>query len=325
MDGTAMATSNGTKRVALIQMSCDPDTRINLDKAAERVYEAARRGASIICLPELFRAQYFCQREDHELFGLAESIPGPSTDVLTQVCREARVVLVASLFERRAPGLYHNTAVTIEKDGSIADLYRKMHIPDDPLYYEKFYFTPGDLGFKATRTSEGPVGTLVCWDQWYPEGARLTALKGAEILFFPTAIGWHPSEKQEFGEAQYTAWQTAQRAHAIANGVFVCAVNRVGHEHGDVKFKVTAADGNPATRELHGPGDHTPNSGLEFWGGSFIADPFGRILAQASHDKEEILIADLDPKLIEVTRQHWPFLRDRRVDAYEGIAKRFLD
>ena len=200
-----------------------------------------------------------------------------------------------------------------------------MHIPDDPLYYEKFYFTPGDLGFKATQTTAGPIGTLVCWDQWYPEGARLTALRGAEILFFPTAIGWHPSEKEEFGTAQYDAWQTAQRAHAIANGVFVCSVNRVGHEHGDVKFKAPAADGNPATVELHGPGDHTPSSGIEFWGGSFIADPFGRILAQGSPDKEEILLADLDPKLIEVTRQHWPFLRDRRIDAYEGIAKRFID
>ncbi len=322
-----------TKRVALIQMSCDPDTQLNLDKAAERVYEAARLGAQIVCLPELFRAQYFCQREDHALFGLAESIPGPSTDTLTRVCRETGVVLVASLFERRAPGLYHNTAVTIEKDGSIADTYRKMHIPDDPLYYEKFYFTPGDLGFKSTQTTQGSIGTLVCWDQWYPEGARLTALRGAEILFFPTAIGWHPSEKEEFGTAQYEAWQIAQRAHAIANGVFVCAVNRVGHEHGDVlhkahgdvKFNVTAADGNPATVELHGPGDHTPQSGIEFWGGSFIADPFGRILAKASHNKEEILIADLDPNLIEVTRQHWPFLRDRRIDAYEGIAKRFLD
>ena len=236
-----------TKRVALIQMSCVPDTQLNLDKAAERVYEAAAQGATLVCLPELFRAQYFCQREEHALFDLAEPIPGPSTDVLTRVCRETGVVLVASLFERRAPGLYHNTAVTIEKDGSIADLYRKMHIPDDPLYYEKFYFTPGDLGFKSTKTTEGPIGTLVCWDQWYPEGARLTSLRGAEILFFPTAIGWHPSEKEEFGDAQYSAWQTAQRAHAIANGVFVCAVNRVGHEHGDVKFKAPAADGNPAT------------------------------------------------------------------------------
>jgi N-carbamoylputrescine amidase len=308
-------------RVALIQMSCVADTKLNLDKAAERVYEAARQGATLVCLPELFRAQYFCQREDHTLFGLAESIPGPSTDVLTRVCREAGVVLVASLFERRAPGLYHNTAVTIEKDGRIADMYRKMHIPDDPLYYEKFYFTPGDLGFKATQTTEGKIGTLVCWDQWYPEGARLTALRGAETLFLPTAIGWHPSEKDEFGVAQYDAWQTAQRAHAIANGVFVCAVNRVGHEHGDVKFKAPAADGNPATVDLKGP----EGAGIEFWGGSFIADPFGRILAKASHEEEEILIADLDSKLIEVTRQHWPFLRDRRIDAYEGISKRFLD
>src|SRR5882724_10279159 len=310
-----------TTRVALIQMSCDPDTKLNLDKAAERVYEAARQGAKLVCLPELFRTQYFCQREDHALFDIAESIPGPSTDVLTSACREAGVVLIASLFERRAPGLYHNTAVTIEKDGRIADMYRKMHIPDDPLYYEKFYFTPGDLGFKATETTAGKVGTLVCWDQWYPEGARMTALKGAEILFFPTAIGWHPSEKEEFGTAQYDAWQTAQRAHAIANGVFVCSVNRVGNEHGDVKFKVTAADGTHTKVDLKGP----EGAGIEFWGGSFIADPFGRILAQASHDKEEILLADLDPKLIEITRQHWPFLRDRRIDAYEGITKRFLD
>lgn len=299
-------------RVALIQMSCDVDTQVNLDKAAERVYEAAREGAQIVCLPELFRAQYFCQREDHALFDTAESIPGPSTDLLTGVAREAGVVLIASLFERRAPGLYHNTAVTIEKDGSIHDIYRKMHIPDDPLYYEKFYFTPGDLGFKATCTSAGNIGTLVCWDQWYPEGARLTALKGAEVLFYPTAIGWHPSEKEEFGEAQYDAWQTAQRAHAIANGAWVCSVNRVGHEHGDVKHNGTL---------MKGP----EGAGLEFWGGSFIADPFGRIVAKASHDKEEILLADLDMKLVEITRQHWPFLRDRRIDAYEGVTKRFLD
>jgi len=305
-----------SQRVALIQMSCAPDTAANLDKDAARVREAARAGATLICLPELFRAQYFCQREDHALFDLAEPIPGPSTERLAAVAREENVVLVASLFERRAPGVYHNTAVTLERDGSIADIYRKMHIPDDPLYYEKFYFTPGDLGFKATATTAGKIGTLVCWDQWYPEGARLTALRGAEVLFFPTAIGWHPSEKSEFGTAQYEAWQTAQRAHAIANGVFVCAVNRVGHEHGDVTHNGV---------ELRGPGDHTPQSGIEFWGGSFIADPFGRILAKASHDKEEILYADLDPKLVEVTRQHWPFLRDRRIDAYEGITKRFID
>ena len=307
-------------RVALIQMSCEPSTEANLAKAVARVREAAGHGARLICLPELFRAQYFCQREDHALFDLAEPIPGPSTAALSAVVREHSLVVIASLFERRAPGLYHNTAATLDfastAPDNVAAIYRKMHIPDDPLYYEKFYFTPGDLGFLATNTSAGRVGTLVCWDQWYPEGARLTALHGAETLFFPTAIGWHPSEKAEFGERQYDAWQTIQRAHAIANGVFVCAINRVGHEHGDVIH-------NGVT--LPGPGDHTPASGIEFWGGSFIADPFGRILAQASHDKEEILYADLDPAEVETTRQHWPFLRDRRIDAYGGITKRFLD
>jgi N-carbamoylputrescine amidase len=307
-------------RVALIQMSCEPSTEANLAKAVARVREAAGHGAKLICLPELFRAQYFCQREDHALFDLAEPIPGPSTAALSAVVREHSLVVIASLFERRAPGLYHNTAATLDFASSapdnVAALYRKMHIPDDPLYYEKFYFTPGDLGFLSTSTSAGPIGTLVCWDQWYPEGARLTALHGAQTLFFPTAIGWHPSEKAEFGERQYDAWQTIQRAHAIANGVFVCAVNRVGHEHGDVIH-------NGIT--LRGPGDHTPASGIEFWGGSFIADPFGRILAQASHNREEILYADLDPAEVETTRQHWPFLRDRRIDAYGGITKRFLD
>jgi N-carbamoylputrescine amidase len=311
--------SNPT-RVALIQMSCEPSTEANLAKAVARVREAAGRGAKLICLPELFHAQYFCQREDHALFDLAEPIPGPSTAALSAVVREHKLVVIASLFERRAPGLYHNTAATLDhastSPDNVAAIYRKMHIPDDPLYYEKFYFTPGDLGFLSTSTSAGPIGTLVCWDQWYPEGARLTALHGAQTLFFPTAIGWHPSEKAEFGERQYDAWQTIQRSHAIANGVFVCAVNRVGHEHGDVIH-------NGVT--LLGPGDHTPASGIEFWGGSFIADPFGRILAQASHDKEEILYADLDPAEVETTRQHWPFLRDRRIDSYGGITKRFLD
>jgi N-carbamoylputrescine amidase len=305
-------------RVALIQMSCEASTKANLAKAVARVREAAENGARLICLPELFRAQYFCQREDHALFDIAESIPGPSTKALSEVVREHKLVVIASLFERRAPGLYHNTAAVLDYEGDAAKdnvvaLYRKMHIPDDPLYYEKFYFTPGDLGFQAQRTSAGPIGTLVCWDQWYPEGARVTALKGAETLFFPTAIGWHPSEKAEYGERQYDAWQTIQRAHAIANGVFVCSVNRVGHEHGDVLL--------PDGTLLKGPG----GAGLEFWGGSFITDPFGRILAKASHDKEEILYADLDPKEVEVTRQHWPFLRDRRIDAYEGITSRFLD
>ena len=309
-----------TTRVALIQMSCVPSTEANLAKAVARVREAAENGAKLICLPELFRAQYFCQREEHALFDITESIPGPSTAALSEVVREHKLVVIASLFERRAPGLYHNTAAILDHTSTapdnIAAIYRKMHIPDDPLYYEKFYFTPGDLGFLAQKTSAGPIGTLVCWDQWYPEGARVTALKGAETLFFPTAIGWHPSEKAEFGERQYDAWQTIQRAHAIANGVFVCAVNRVGHEHGDVEHNGVL---------MEGPGDHTPASGIEFWGGSFIADPFGRILARASHDKEEILYADLDAKEVEITRQHWPFLRDRRIDAYGGITSRFLD
>jgi N-carbamoylputrescine amidase len=309
-----------TTRVALIQMSCSPSTEANLARAVARVREAAEAGAKLICLPELFRAQYFCQREDHALFSVAESIPGPSTAALSEVVREFGIVVIASLFERRAPGLYHNTAAILdhasEAKDNIAAIYRKMHIPDDPLYYEKFYFTPGDLGFLAQKTSAGPIGTLVCWDQWYPEGARVTALKGAETLFFPTAIGWHPSEKVEFGDRQYDAWQTIQRAHAIANGVFVCAVNRVGHEHGDVEHSGV---------RMEGPGDHTAASGLEFWGGSFIADPFGRILAKASHDKEEILYAGLDSKEVEITRQHWPFLRDRRIDAYGGITSRFLD
>ena len=297
-------------------MSCAVSTEENLKKAAELSREAARAGANIVCLPELFRAQYFCQREEHALFDTAESIPGRSTEVLGQVAKEEQIVVIASLFERRAPGLYHNTVAVLESNGSVAAKYRKMHIPDDPLYYEKFYFTPGDLGFKAQQTSQGPIGTLICWDQWYPEGARITALKGAETLFFPTAIGWHPSEKAEYGEAQYSAWQTIQRSHAIANGVFVGAVNRVGHEHGDVLH---------AGVLMPGPGLHTPEHGLEFWGGSFIADPFGRILAQASHDKEEILIAEIDRKLLEDTRRNWPFLRDRRIDAYGGITSRFLD
>ncbi len=299
--------SNLNYRIGLIQMSCSPDPDANLDKAADRVREAAREGANVVCLPELFRAQYFCQREDIALFDLAEPIPGPSTERLSAVAREEKVVVVASLFERRAAGLYHNTAAVLQQDGSIGGLYRKMHIPDDPLYYEKFYFTPGDLGFKAFDTAFGKVGTLVCWDQWYPEGARITALQGANVLFYPTAIGWHPAEKEEFGAAQYDAWQTIQRAHAIANGVFVGAVNRVGHEQGDIR------------------GNRVEGPGLEFWGGSFIADPFGRIIAKASHDKEEILIGDVDIRAMEDVRRNWPFLRDRRIDAYAPIVNRFLD
>jgi N-carbamoylputrescine amidase len=293
--------------VGLVQMSMGADPEENLASAVRHVEEAAQMGANIVCLPELFRAQYFCQREDIRLFDLAEAIPGPSTAKLAEVARRLHVAIVASLFERRAAGLYHNTAVTLNADGEIASVYRKMHIPDDPLYYEKFYFTPGDLGFQAVDTAFGRVGTLVCWDQWYPEGARLTALKGAEVLFYPTAIGWHPAEKEEFGTAQYDAWQTIQRAHAIANGVYVAGVNRVGMEHGDVL------------------GNRAEGPGLEFWGGSFLADPFGRVIAKASHDKEEILIGEIDLALMEDTRRNWPFLRDRRIDAYAPITQRYLD
>jgi N-carbamoylputrescine amidase len=296
-----------TYKVGLVQMSMGPDPEANFESALRHIREAARRGANIVCLPELFRAQYFCQREDLRLFDLAEAIPGPSTTRLGELARELRVSIVASLFERRAAGLYHNTAVTLNADGAIASVYRKMHIPDDPLYYEKYYFTPGDLGFQAIDTAVGRIGTLVCWDQWYPEGARLTALQGAEVLFYPTAIGWHPAEKDEFGAAQYDAWQTIQRAHAIANGVYVAGVNRVGHENGDVL------------------GNRAEGPGLEFWGGSFLADPFGRVIAKASHDKEELIVGEVDLGLLEDTRRNWPFLRDRRIDAYAPITKRFLD
>jgi N-carbamoylputrescine amidase len=293
--------------VGLVQMSMGPDPEANFAAAVRHIREAARLGAQIVCLPELFRAQYFCQREDLSLFDLAEPIPGPSTEKLAEVARQTGVAIVASLFERRAPGLYHNTAVTIDAGGRTAGIYRKMHIPDDPLYYEKYYFTPGDLGFQAVDVNAGRIGTLVCWDQWYPEGARITALKGAEVLFYPTAIGWHPAEKDEFGAAQYDAWQTIQRAHAIANGVYVAGVNRVGHESGDVL------------------GNRVSGPGLEFWGGSFLADPFGRIVAKASHDAEEVLLGEIDLGLIEETRRNWPFLRDRRIDAYAPITRRFLD
>ena len=316
-------------RVALIQMACAPSIEENLDHAVDLVRQAARAGAELVCLPELFGAQYFCQREDHRLFALAEPIPGPSTARLAAIVREEKITLIASLFERRAPGLYHNTVAVLDHESAepdhIAGIYRKMHIPDDPLFYEKFYFAPGDLGFRAIPTSRGTVGALVCWDQWFPEAARLTALEGAQSIFIPTAIGWHPSEKSEFGAAQYSAWKAIQRAHAIANGVFVCAVNRVGHEHGDVVL--SNPDG--TTTEVPGPGEHSSdggcNSGIDFWGGSFIADPFGRILAQASHNQEEIVTAELDPALVETTRQHWPFLRDRRIDAYANITRRIVD
>jgi N-carbamoylputrescine amidase len=288
-------------------MSATPDPDKNLQRAVDKIHQAAARGANIICLPELFQTQYFCQREDATLFDLAEPIPGRTTQQLSAVAKQLRVVLVASVFEKRAPGVYHNTALTFDADGSLAGLYRKMHIPDDPLYYEKFYFTPGDLGFPAFDTQAGRIGTLVCWDQWYPEGARLTALQGAQVLFYPTAIGWHPAEKAEFGEAQHDAWRTIQRAHAIANGVYVAVVNRVGHETGDIRGN--AADG----------------PGLEFWGGSFFCDPFGRVLAEASHDQEEVLIGQVDLKALEEIRRNWPFLRDRRIDSYGPITSRLID
>jgi N-carbamoylputrescine amidase len=287
-------------RIGLVQSSCSLDPNENLAKSEWRVREAAARGAQVVCLQELFRSQYFCREENAELFALAESIPGPSTETLGRLARELKVVIVASLFERRAAGLYHNTAAVLGTDGEIAGLYRKMHIPDDPLYFEKYYFTPGDLGFNSIATPYGRLGVLVCWDQWYPEGARIAALSGADLLVYPTAIGWHPSEKAQYGAAQLDAWRTIQRSHAIANGIYVAAVNRVGYE---------------------GPPEH----GLEFWGTSFVADPFGQVIAQASCDQEEILIADCDPHRMEEVRRNWPFLRDRRIDAYAPILKRWLD
>jgi N-carbamoylputrescine amidase len=291
--------------VGLIQMACSPEPDENLERGLAHVREAAKLGAEVVCLPELFRTQYFCQREDTSLFDLAEPIPGPSTGTFCRLAKELQVAVVLSLFERRAPGLYHNTAVMIGSDGAIRGLYRKMHIPDDPLYYEKYYFTPGDLGFRSFDLELGSVATLVCWDQWYPEGARLAALQGANVIFYPTAIGWHPAEKAEWGPAQYDAWCTVQRAHAIANGVYVAAVNRVGHETGNIR------------------GNQAQGAGLEFWGGSFLADPFGRVVTRAVHDQEEILLGTVDVKLQEEIRRNWPFLRDRRIDAYGAITERF--
>ena len=294
-------------RVGLVQMYCTPTPEDNMERAITHVREAAKQGAQVICLPELFQTQYFCQREEAALFDLAEPIPGPSTERLGKVARELGVAVIASLFEKRAAGVYHNTAAILDTDGKLLGKYRKMHIPDDPLYYEKYYFTPGDLGYQAFDTKPGRIGTLVCWDQWYPEGARLTALKGANVLFYPTAIGWHPAEKSEFGQAQHDAWRTIQRSHAIANGVYVGVVNRVGHENGNVR------------------GNSAPGVGLEFWGGSFLCDPFGVVIAEASHDKEEILIGEVDLGRLEDVRRNWPFLRDRRIDTYGKITDRLSD
>jgi len=289
-------------KVGLVQMKASADADENLNRALAFVEQAAERGAAVVCLPELFRSQYFCQREDASLFDLAEPVPGPSTQALGRVAREKKVTVIAPVFERRAAGLYHNSAAVIDTEGRVLDVYRKMHIPDDPAYYEKFYFTPGDLGFRAIDTAAGKIGTLICWDQWYPEGARLTALRGASVIFYPTAIGWHPHEKEAYGAAQRDAWQTIQRSHAIANGVYVASVNRVSHE--------TPASGGP---------------GIEFWGSSFLCDPFGVVITEASTDREEILIGEVDPARIEEVRRNWPFLRDRRIDAYNGIDQRFLE
>jgi N-carbamoylputrescine amidase len=286
--------------IGLIQKKCSPDPKDNLNATLAAIRDAAKRGAQIICLQELFRTQYFCREENHDNFDLAEPIPGPTSDVLAKIAAELNVVIVASLFERRAAGLYHNTAAILDADGRLAGIYRKMHIPDDPLYYEKFYFTPGDLGVPSFDTRAGRIATQICWDQWYPEGARLASLRGANILFYPTAIGWHPSEKVQHGAAQLDAWRTIQRSHAIANGIYVAAVNRVGFE---------------------GPAD----SGIEFWGNSFVADPFGQVIAQASADKEETLIVECDPRRMEEVRRNWPFLRDRRIDAYAPLLERWLE
>tara|TARA_B100001123_G_scaffold287875_1_gene320802 strand:- start:134 stop:1027 length:894 start_codon:yes stop_codon:yes gene_type:complete len=287
--------------IALLQHSCGSEEEANLNYCLNAAKKAAENGANIVCTQELFTSQYFCQSENHSNFKLAEPIPGPKTEALKEVARNHDIVIVASLFEKRTAGLYHNTAVIIDADGSLLGTYRKMHIPDDPLYYEKFYFTPGDQGFQTWETKYGKIGVLICWDQWYPEAARLTALAGAEIIFYPTAIGWHPSEKDSDGESQHSAWQTIQRSHAISNGCYVAAVNRTGHE-------------NPAG------GD-----GIEFWGQSFVAAPSGQILAKGSVDKNETIMVEINMADIEESRTQWPFLRDRRIDAYKGLSQRFLD
>ncbi|HEY0710983.1 MAG TPA: carbon-nitrogen hydrolase [Polyangia bacterium] len=291
-----------TFRVGLVQMSMSPDVDENVRKASAKVIEAGAKGAQVVCLPELYRSPYFCQKEDAALFDLAETVPGPSTEAIGAAAKAAKVAVVVPIFEKRAPGLYHNSAVIIDETGANRGIYRKMHIPDDPSFYEKFYFTPGDLGFKTFDLAAGRIGTLICWDQWYPEAARLTALAGAAVLFYPTAIGWHPLEKDQYGASQRDAWKTIQRGHAIANGVYLAAVNRVGHEPG--------IPGSP---------------GLEFWGTSFLCDPFGVVIAEGSVDKEEILVGEIDMGRIEEVRRWWPFLRDRRIDAYGNIDKRFLD
>jgi N-carbamoylputrescine amidase len=289
-----------TFTIAAVQMKIEPEREKNLAKAEAAIAEAAKQGAQVVCLPELFTGYYFCQKEDAALFDLAEPIPGPSEARLAAAAKANKVVVVGSLFEKRMPGVYHNTATVHDAGGQLLGLYRKMHIPDDPLFLEKFYFTPGDLGFKVFTTPQAKVGTLVCWDQWYPEAARLTALQGAEVIFYPTAIGWHPKEKAEHGARQHNAWKASMVGHAVANEVYVCAVNRVGHE-------VIVGEG------------------LEFWGRSFVCDPFGGIVKEASTDKEEVLVVKCDRKLMEDVRRNWPFFRDRRIDAYGNIGKRVAD
>jgi N-carbamoylputrescine amidase len=294
-------TNAAKTKIALVQMRCGPEPAKNFARAIDMIRDAAEKEAQIVCLPELFRSQYFCQTEDHKNFELAEEIPGKSTLALGEVARKTGVVIIASLFEKRSAGVYHNTAVIIGADGNMLGKYRKMHIPDDPLYHEKFYFAPGDLGFQAWPTPHGKVGVCVCWDQWYPEAARLTALHGAEIIFYPTAIGWHPSEKKQFGATQHAAWETIQRSHAIANGCYIAVPNRVGHEA------------------------PTDGDGIEFWGQSFVCGPDGEIIAKGSLDREEIVMADVDWSRVNEQRTHWPFLRDRRVDAYGEINRRLID
>jgi N-carbamoylputrescine amidase len=295
--------SESIVRLGLLQHACDADPKINRRKTLTLAERAAKQGAQIICTQELFTSQYFCQSEDHENFKLAETIPGPSTDAFQKLAKKHKVVIIASLFEKRTAGLYHNTAAIIDADGALLGTYRKMHIPDDPLYYEKFYFTPGDLGFRVWNTRYGKIGVLICWDQWYPEGARLTAMQGAQILFYPTAIGWHPSEKKNYGVKQHGAWETIQRSHAVANGCYVAAINRIGKE----VLKKVGGDG------------------IEFWGQSFVAGTSGEIVAKASVDREEIMIVPVDLAQVDQTRTHWPFLRDRRIDAYGDITKRLID
>jgi N-carbamoylputrescine amidase len=297
-DPKIIQVSGKNVKIGTVQMSCSANPDENLQKAISKIREAASKGAQIVCLQELFRSLYFCDVEDYDNFKLAEPIPGPSTEALGALAKELGIVIIASLFEKRTEGLYHNTTAVIDADGSYLGKYRKMHIPDDPAYYEKFYFTPGDLGYKVFKTRFATIGVLICWDQWYPEGARITSLMGAEILFYPTAIGWATSQDEETNSEQFNAWQTIQRSHAVANGVHVVSVNRVGFEQ---------------------------NGAMKFWGGSFIANPFGRVLYQASHDNEEVNVLEIDLRKTDSYRTHWPFLRDRRIDSYAPITKRYID